>query len=49
MTAEEKLKECPKCKGKGYLPEVMEMHGIPHINMIICEKCDGTGRHRPNS
>jgi len=44
MTAEEKLKECPKCKGEGYLPIVLELHGMPHIMTEACDKCNGTGR-----
>lgn len=36
-------KKCPKCDGKGCVPHVMILHGIPHPNDIVCDKCNGSG------
>ena len=41
-----KVKKCPKCKGEGYVEKVMELHGMPHIMVVLCDKCDGTGELR---
>ena len=43
------MKKCPKCKGKGSLLEVLEMHGIPHIMNVVCDKCEGTGKVKEKS